>query len=158
VGDFNADGRTDIFWYAAGENTDFMWWSDSNQFAVLFEVAAGQVDHDYRPFVGDFDGNGTSDILWISSYEEEVGVSSKIWYFEDDETFDSVLLSTNKDYSPYVADFDDDGCSDILWYQPTDPERLSPVWRCLPREREFACDAPVIPPAQAYPVGFGGGY
>jgi hypothetical protein len=158
VGDFNADGRTDIFWYAAGENTDFMWWSDSNQDAVLFDVAAGQIDQDYRPFVGDFDGNGTSDILWVSSYEDEVGVSSKIWYFEDDETFDSVLLSTNKDYSPYVADFDDDGCSDILWYQPTDPERLSPVWRCLPREREFACDAPVIPPAQAYPVGFGGGY
>jgi hypothetical protein len=158
VGDFNADEQTDIFWYSAGENTDLMWWSDGSQYSVFFDVAWAQVDHDYRPFVGDFDGNGTSDILWFAPYEEAVGVSSKIWYFEDDETFDSVLLSTNKDYSPYIADFDDDGCSDILWYQPTDPERLSPVWRCVPGQREFACDSPVIPPAQAYPVGFGGAY
>ena len=158
VGDFNADEQTDIFWYSAGEHTDFMWWSDSNQDVVLFDVATVHVDQDYRPFVGDFDGNGTSDILWFAPYAEAVGVSSKIWYFEENESFESVALSTNKDYSPYVADFDDDGCSDILWYQPTDPQRLSPVWRCTPGQREFACDSPVAPPAGAYPVGFGGGY
>ncbi len=158
VGDFNADERTDIFWYSAGESMDFMWWSDSNQVAVLFEVAVGDVEQDYRPFTGDFDGNGMSDILWFAPYQEAVKVTSKIWYFEDDGTFDSVLLSTNKDYSPYIADFDDDGCSDILWFHPTDPERRSPVWRCVPGQREFACDSPVIPPPGAYPIGFGGLY
>ncbi|MFO7561807.1 MAG: hypothetical protein R6X02_04135 [Enhygromyxa sp.] len=158
LGDFNADHRTDIFWYSAGVGVDFMWWSESNQDAVLFSVASAQVERDYRPFVGDFDGNGAADILWFAPYREAVGVSSKIWYFEDDKTFTSISLSTNRDYSPYVADFDDDGCSDILWYQPTDPARLSPIWRCLPDQRDFACDSPVTPPPRGYPVGFGGAY
>lgn len=158
LGDFNADDMTDIFWYSAGNAEDLMWWSTSNQDAVLFETAATQINGEYRPFVGDFDGNGTSDILWFAAYQEVVRAKSKIWYFSEDESFTSVTLSTHRDYSPYVADFDDDGCSDILWYKPDDPDLESPLWRCVPNQRDFICEAPVTTPVGAYPVGFGGGY
>jgi hypothetical protein len=158
VGDFNADAMTDIFWYSAGSGADVMWWSQSNPDSIHFAAAAAQVTHDYRPFVGDFDANGADDILWFAAHAEAVQVTSKIWYFSEDETYTSRILSTQQDYSPYVADFDDDGCSDILWYKPDDPNLESPLWRCLPNERDFACDPPLTTPAGAYPVGFGGAY
>jgi hypothetical protein len=158
VGDFNGDAMTDIFWYSAGDGADVMWWSQSDSASILFGAASAQVTHDYRPFVGDFDGNEIDDILWFASYAEAVQVTSKIWYFTEDETYVSRVLSTHRDYSPYVADFDDDGCSDILWYKPDDPNQENPLWRCLPNERDFACEPPVVTPAGAYPVGFGGAY
>ncbi|PRP96515.1 FG-GAP repeat protein [Enhygromyxa salina] len=158
LGDFNGDEMTDIFWYSAGVSADVMWWSVSNQDAVIFEAADVQIDGEYRPFVGDFDGNGVSDILWFASYAEAVKETSKIWYFSEDETFASVTLSTNLDYSPYVADFDGDGCSDILWYKPDNPKHESPLWRCVPNQRDFVCEPPVTTPTSAYPVGFGGAY
>jgi hypothetical protein len=158
VGDFNGDALTDIFWYSAGDGADIMWWSQSDMDSIIFSAASAQVTHDYRPFVGDFDGNGTDDILWFASYAEAVQVTSKIWYFTEDESYTSRVLSTQQDYSPYVADFDDDGCSDILWYKPDDPNMDSPLWRCLPNERDFACEPPLVTPAGAYPVGFGGAY
>jgi hypothetical protein len=158
LGDFNGDNRTDILWYSAGDATDIMWWSASSQGAVIFDTAETQITPDYRPFVGDFDGNGTSDILWFAPHVEAVKATSKIWYFAEDDTFISVTLSTNRDYSPYVADLDDDGCSDILWYNPKDPELQSPLWRCVPNQRDFICEPPITTPAGAYPVGFGGGY
>lgn len=158
IADFDGDDMTDIFWYSAGAGADAMWWSISNQDFVLFEAASAEVVHDYRPFVGDFDGNGASDILWFASHDEVVHTTSKIWYFADDRTFVSRSLSTHRDYSPYVADFDDDGCSDILWFRPDDPSGGSPIWRCVPRQRDFECDAPQPTPPGAYPIGFGGSY
>ncbi|KIG12932.1 hypothetical protein DB30_00888 [Enhygromyxa salina] len=158
LGDFNGDALTDIFWYSAGDGADIMWWSQSDMDSIIFSAASAEVTHDYRPFVGDFDGNGTEDILWFAPYAEAVQVTSKIWYFTEQETYTSQTLSTRQDYSPYVADFDDDGCSDILWYKPDDPSMESPLWRCLPNERDFACEPPLVTPAAAYPVGFGGAY
>jgi hypothetical protein len=158
VGDFNGDERTDIFWYSAGEGADVMWWSESNQDVVAFAAAGTNIDRDYRPFLGDFDANGTTDILWFAPYDEVVHTTSKIWYFAEDETFVAYTLSTHHDYSPYVADFDDDGCSDIFWYKPDDPNRESPIWRCIPHSRDFDCDPPQSAPAGAYPIGFGGAY
>lgn len=99
-----------------------------------------------------------TDILWFASYAEVVRSTSHIWYFDEDESFVSRTLSTNLDYSPYVADFDGDGCSDILWYRPDDPQRRSPLWRCVPAQREFVCDPPVVTPEHGYPVGYGGAY
>ncbi|WP_165703878.1 FG-GAP repeat domain-containing protein, partial [Enhygromyxa salina] len=158
VGDFNGDALTDIFWYSAGDGADLMWWSQGDADGIFFAASSAQVAHDYRPFVGDFDANGIDDILWFAAYAETVHVTSKIWYFTEDETYTSRVLSTHRDYSPYVADFDDDGCSDILWYKPDDPNLESPLWRCLPNDLDFACEPPLTTPAGTYPVGFGGAY
>ncbi|WP_106088878.1 FG-GAP-like repeat-containing protein [Enhygromyxa salina] len=158
IGDFNGDAKTDILWYSAGDGADIMWWSESNNIGIFFAASTTQVTHDYRPFVGDFDGNGVDDILWFAPFAEVVGVTSKIWHFAENQTYTSRVLSTRRDYSPYVADFDDDGCSDILWYKPDDSGQGSPLWRCLPNEADFACEPPLTTPEGSYPVGFEGGY
>jgi hypothetical protein len=71
VGDFNADGYDDIFWYAPGENrvsvdgedrlvSDEIWWSNG----ASFSRQEKRVDGQYLPLVGDFDGDQHDDIFW----------------------------------------------------------------------------------------------
>lgn len=89
--------------------------------------------------------------------ELEGGISS-IWYFNEDAGHTTRLHTVHRDYSPYVADFDRDGCTDILWYQPDDPDQQSRIWRCLAGARDFACDPPVKHPQSSYPIGYGAAY
>ncbi|NJK32439.1 MAG: hypothetical protein HC927_08520 [Deltaproteobacteria bacterium] len=158
LGDFNGDTFTDMFWYAPGRVTDWLWESASTQEAILFSVFPHDVDGEYRPFVGDFDGDDIHDILWYAVADEVDGVNSVIWYFDDKGGHDVRIFTIHGDYTPIIGDFDDDGCSDVLWYEPTAEDGSSPLWRCLPGERDFACDPPVIHPSQGYPIGNGGAY
>jgi len=67
VGDFNGDGRDDIFWYQAGTGQDSVWYWNADQ---TFTSVAQVVNGAYRPIVGNFDtvdaGNATEqdDIFW----------------------------------------------------------------------------------------------
>lgn len=158
LGDFDGDVRTDIFWYAPGPAPDQLWISNSNDQYIIFDSYEHQVDGEYKPFVGDFDGNGVDDIFWYSVFDELEGALSSIWYFDEDADHTTGLYTVHRDYSPYVADFDQDGCSDILWFQPNDPMQQSRIWRCLGEDRDFACDPPVTHPSSAYPVGYGAAY
>ncbi|NJK31550.1 MAG: hypothetical protein HC927_03545 [Deltaproteobacteria bacterium] len=158
LGDFSGDGKTDIFWYAPGATTDWLWKSVSNQDAVIFESFAQDVQGEYRPYVGDFDGDQIHDILWYAVANETTGNNSVIWYFDDDSGHETRLFTIHREYTPIVADFDNDECSDIFWFNPTDEDGMSPSWRCLPRERDFACDPPIPHPAQSFPIGSGGAY
>ncbi len=125
---------------------------------MLFEPHTRQVDGEYRPFVGDFDGDGVDDILWYRMFDEIEGGPSVIWYFDEVGGHQAEAFTIHRDYSPYVADFDQDGCTDILWYRPDEPLNESPLWRCVPGERDFSCDPPVTPPDEGYPIGYGGAY
>lgn len=60
IGDFNGDGRSDLFWrrYDNGSNTIWLSADASTQLPVPSVTGWGPVQ------VGDFDGDGRSDILW----------------------------------------------------------------------------------------------
>jgi hypothetical protein len=158
VGDFNGDDQTDLFWYAAGEAADWLWLSVSTEFVVIFEAYEVAVDGEYKPFVGDFDGNGVHDLFWYSVADEREGGPSVLWYFDEDGGHDTKMSVIHRDYSPYPADFDGDGCTDILWYRADSPTSESPLWRCQPETRTFGCDEPVSHPENGYPIGYGGAY
>lgn len=158
LGDFDGDDRTDIFWYAPGVQPDSLWLSISNQDVVIFESYPHQVVGQYRSFVGDFNGDGIHDILWYSVAEELEGGLSAIWYFNPSGGHSVATFSVRRDYTPVVADFDDDGCTDILWYDAASELPESPVWRCLPAESDFTCDPPQNTPPRAFPIGYGGSF
>ncbi|PRP97296.1 hypothetical protein [Enhygromyxa salina] len=79
---------------------------------------------------------------------------SVIWQFDEGGGHTPRVFSINGDYAPVVGDFDDDGCSDILWHDPADPDRVSPLWRCVGGDA-FACDPPVEAPPDGFPIGSG---
>ena len=64
MGDFDGDGRADIFWFNA-TTADSQWWGPAarSEFLGSFKTTHN-IDGDYYPVSGDFDGDGRDDILW----------------------------------------------------------------------------------------------
>jgi hypothetical protein len=170
IGDFDGDGRADIMWQgvsnqAAGhaEITDVLWLSESTPDQLAFAVVPKSVGHTFRPFVGDFDGDGIDDIFWHRSWGLTTdGPSalatdpSYVWYFDGEGAHTAEAFVLEGDFSPYVGDFDADGCHDIGWFDAIG-DALH-VWRCLPGERDFDCGTTMPTPPNAAPVGMHWGF
>jgi hypothetical protein len=166
IGDFDGDHRADIMWHGVSnlhaglmDIEDVLWLSESTADQLAFAVVSGKsVGYTFRPFVGDFDANGVDDIFWHRSWGmTSSGPSawhtgpSYIWYFDDTGAHEAHAFVLDGDHSPYVGDFDDDGCHDIAWFDAIDDELH--MWRCLPHARDFDCDASAPTPPNTAPVG-----
>ncbi len=125
VGDFNANGSTDILWYAAGSAPDTLW--SFNKQSSTFVITKPVINGTYRPFVGDFtsnDGQGTDDIFW---YAPGTGADS-IWKGVAGRrvSFSSIPQRISGSYTPLVGSFtpdpgtggSTDSTLDIFWYAP----------------------------------------
>jgi acetyl esterase/lipase len=108
VGDFNGDGRSDVFVYGVGSAVDEVWWGQASNFTVGTVVLGS----DYTSLVGDFDGDLRDDILWL-------GDSPAVWYGNTNNSFTAVSISAFWwAFRPVVGDFNGDSLDDILWYGP----------------------------------------
>ena len=170
IGDFNGDGRADIMWHGVAnlpaglpEIVDVLWLSQSTATELQFATVPKQVGHSYRPFVGDFDADGIDDIFWHRSGGlTSLGPSawhtgpSFVWYFDSTGGHEAKPFAVGGDHSPYVGDFDGDGCHDIAWFDSV-ADSLH-VWRCLPGTRDFDCGVTASTPPNAAPVGMHWGF
>jgi hypothetical protein len=108
-GDYNGDGKADIFWrnYTTGGNT--IWRSGSKaQRVSLKVVSTGWV----AAAAGDFNGDGKDDVLW----RESTTGSNKIWLSGNSKTPMAVHSQSDTDWDiAGVGDFNGDGKDDILW-------------------------------------------
>ncbi len=170
VGDFNGDGRADVLWYGvhgrpnADEIADALWLSISTATEVAFETFDRTAGDGFRPVVGDFDGDGIDDVLWQrSAYHTSDGPSgsmtgpSYIWYFAagGGHAAEAFWVPAG-DPVPYVGDFDDDGCHDILWVDVA--RGNARLWRRRPGARDFDCSTSLDVPTGAAPVGVHWGF
>nr|WP_276604611.1 VCBS repeat-containing protein [Nannocystis sp. RBIL2] len=71
VGDFNGDGRADIFWYQPGSGGDSIWLFNSSG---GYTSVARTVNGDYSPIPGDFNYDGCDDVLWFNAVTNGVTV------------------------------------------------------------------------------------
>lgn len=169
IGDFNGDGRADIMWHGVSalprhiDITDALWLSVSAEEELAFEVFPKAVGTGYRPFVGDFDGDGRDDVFWHRQWgmtsagpSESTTGPSFVWYFEGDGSHEARAYVLAADRSPYVGDFDADGCHDIGWFDATEDALY--VWRCLPGARDFDCEDAMATPPSSAPVGVHWGF
>lgn len=123
AGDFDGDGRGDVFWYYPGDGGDHMWWGKDRtgftKVAWAFPVAGT-----YRPLVGDFDGDGQSDIFWYAPGD----ATDRLWWGNANRTFtpQNSGVAVTGTYEAFVGDFDGDGRSDVFWYTPG--EGADRVW------------------------------
>jgi hypothetical protein len=170
IGDFDGDGRADVMWHGVSnlpaglqDIVDVLWLSRSTATQLSFALVEKSVGFGYRPFVGDFDGDGIDDVFWHRSWGlTSSGPSASstgpsfVWYFDDAGGHEARAFALDADHSPYVGDFDADGCHDIAWFDAVG-DTLQ-VWRCLPGSRDFDCGAPEPTPPDAAPVGMHWGF
>lgn len=110
-GDFNADGKGDILWYAPGAASDWLW---SGTTGGAFASRSISVKGVYRPVEGDFNGDGASDILWYGPGSDK----DVLWLGLPTGGFATGAISVAGTYTPISGEFDGDGFHDVLWYGP----------------------------------------
>jgi len=172
TGNFDGDSEWEIFWVSARTSTHVMWWNVEE----IAEGSCGTADFSafsfdtptfFKPFIGRFNDDGTNDVFWyrgghpLSPEDAEDAEPEQVWYFADNSSHDVEVLAlaqdVNGDFSPYVGDFDGDGCEDVLWFAPhTEVSPLSRA-RCTapPTPSEGFDDQPAQDhPQTSYPVGY----
>lgn len=138
VGDFDANGLDDIFWYAAGGA-----WPDS---IWLFQpdgshqTVATNVSGQYVPVVLDADGDGDDDVVWYGYGTDP----DSMWIFGAGATVTKRSLKVDGRYDPVVGHFggvpDDGDQEQLLWYAPRGADAVwtftasGKVSRALPDE------------------------
>jgi len=132
VGDFNGDGRGDVFWYVPGTGADYLWAGKARDDttpttkADRYTVTTEPISGTYVPLVGDFNGDGRSDIFWYGPGN----AADSVWYFNADKTVVSVNTPISGTYVPVVGNFDSTDVSnlteqdDIFWYSTTGKSSL----------------------------------
>ena len=111
TGDFNGDGRSDVYWYAPGAATDSLWLGSPS--GPVPGPPTRQVYGTYRPVVGDVDADGDDDLFW---YAPGRGAET-LWRGSPSGSFSSEPgRPVNGTYLPVVGDFDATQGDDIYWY------------------------------------------
>jgi Subtilase family/FG-GAP-like repeat/Peptidase inhibitor I9 len=112
VGDFNGDGKSDIFRFLPGVSGADVFLSDGNRFTPAGSwTPAGDGDDGW--YVGDFNGDGKSDIFrhLAGTSGANVFLSNGSSAFVNDGSW---TLAGHGDDGWYVGDFNGDGKSDIF--------------------------------------------
>lgn len=109
-GDFNGDGRSDIFWRNTVTGANIIWLSgnaSAQQAATTVPDPAWSVEG-----VGDFNGDGKADIFWRNTTTG----SNVIWDSGNSATAHSAPRVSAAEWSVVgTGDFNGDGKSDLLW-------------------------------------------
>ena len=119
--DINGDGRADMTWPAS--NTLKMWLTNANgTITTPADVTGCSSFPGWSPCSlsvggGDFNGDGLTDLLWYQGYSATTPQLA-IWLGLGDGTFNTASATSYSSltgYTPYFADFNGDGKTDILW-------------------------------------------
>jgi len=115
IGDFNGDGKKDIFRYYPGVSGADMFLSDGTQFnSVGSWTGAGYGSDGW--YVGDFNGDGKDDI-----FRYLPGISGADMFLSNGTQFNSVGSWTGAGYGSdgwFIGDFNGDGKDDLFRYLP----------------------------------------
>jgi len=123
-GDFNGDGRFDIFWYAPGTATDRIRFgratsNGADENAWFDTGGTVDVNGTYRPVSGDFNGDGCWDILWygVGTNPDSLWLGRTTDAGGNNGMFNSGgTVEYSGDYKPVAGDFNGDGRDDLLLY------------------------------------------
>ncbi|UHQ19995.1 FG-GAP-like repeat-containing protein [Lysobacter sp. KIS68-7] len=121
-GDYDGDGKSDIFWHNAFFGTNVIWKNGNSATTI---AAATVADRGWVPAgAGDFNGDGKSDLLWRHA---SMG-SNVVWLSGNAST--AMAVSGVPDSAWTIAgigDFNGDHKDDILWRNISTGANL--IWR-----------------------------
>ncbi len=138
VADFNGDGKSDVYWFAAQSvgptrAPNVLWYGATIGFVVgsksLTPIPGRNIPEPSpvpfpgngplppttiysKPLIADFNGDGKADILWYQAG------TSKLWRGQNGPFTNVAIPTVYGFYEPTVGDFTGDGKADVLWYGP----------------------------------------
>ena len=92
TGDFDADGRRDIFWYGPGGGYDVVWYGRADG---RFGAVAATVRGTYQPYVGDYGGDGPNDVFWYAPGDPD----DHLWFGHANRKFTSRATTLDIGYT-----------------------------------------------------------
>ncbi|MCA9069839.1 MAG: hypothetical protein KDA84_12990, partial [Planctomycetaceae bacterium] len=115
VGDFNRDGKDDLFWHLPGSENRGVWLMNGGE--VASAITLGNIDDDHEVLhVGDFDGDGDDDVLMQLKNTDH----RWIWVMENGRDVGGIDLN-GIDYAwkmAGVGDFDGNHDDDVMMHLP----------------------------------------
>ena len=125
IGDFDGDGRDDIYFYGAGTSCDTVWFGrEDRSFTDPDEIVDDEqrwvpdLDGDYDTVVADLNGDGRDDIVF---YDGLTG-TAQLWYGSTDRTFTQIeITGAPRGVELLPGDFDGDGNDDLVMHAPGYP-------------------------------------
>ena len=112
TGDFDGDGRADVFWYGPGTAPDSIWFGEGRG---SFTRSVRAVDGTYEPLVGDFNGDGGTDVFWYAP-GSPAGSPDRMWRWSASRSVTVSDVPISGSYEPLVGDLDGDGRDDLFLY------------------------------------------
>lgn len=114
VGDFNRDGRDDVFWYRPGPDLDELWLAnDHGGFASSSFAVPDYGGVNTKMTQLDWDGDGSADLLFSTPGRSTVSLVRG----SPSGTLSTSTLAASGSALPVVGDFDADGDEEILFYR-----------------------------------------
>jgi hypothetical protein len=110
-GDFNGDGKTDLFWRNSLTGENALWLMDGDR---LLDTSAfiTPVAVESEAYVGNFDQDGKTDLVWHDPITGKVS----LWKMDGVESVKTELaMPLVKGLTAQVGDFNGDGLSDLIW-------------------------------------------
>lgn len=112
AGDFDGDGKDELFFFGPGNAGDFIWDFDDVGGKVQTPKTQGGL---YLPVVGDFDGNGIDDIFWYAPGS----APDELWEFLPGPGLPHQrhdFRNFTGDYVPLAGNFSADSGDEIILY------------------------------------------
>jgi FG-GAP-like repeat len=110
LGDFNGDGKTDIFWRNAATGQNAIWLMDGDRIASAQFIAGA--DGNWQADIGDFNGDGRSDFFWHNKATGQTAAWVMNSFTIQDARF---LPNVPPEWESFVAEFNRDGKTDLFW-------------------------------------------
>lgn len=119
-GDFNGDGKTDLFWRTSRLGQNGIWLIDGT--TVTDAQFVPQLPGAWESVMGEFNGDGKSDVFW---YKPTTG-EYRVWLMDGVTRTEEITGSAEPGWQPALADFNNDQFTDLFWRNATTGE--NGVW------------------------------